>query len=315
MAIPITIDDLVNETRNQLDENNTESVSDVKIIRALNRAARNCYQIVAKQFDQLFMAEESFTTDGTNELIIPADAFGRRIEYITYVLNNRDVRINKVNPAKMSQYSTVGTQYPSAYTTRGNKIILGPTPLGGVVGTIHYMKKPATLVASEGRILSTTTTTITLDTVGSNLTVDVDDLSAFINVIDRDTGLSKGALQIQSIDTATSTLTFKTASLDRTEVYGTTILDVLPTGSDTDDYVCGIGGTCVLELISDYSDYLTQFAVVEIKRSLRLPTEADFSALKGLEKQVETIWAGRENDSTVTAKNPHWHRNRRLRRR
>lgn len=306
--IPITIDDLITEVRDGLDEQNVEDVSDVRILRALNRGARNCYNIIAKKFDQLFMAQTSFTTDGTDSIDIPSDAYSRRIEFLTYVVSNEDIKLTKVAPQKLHLYTTnaTTTSYPSVYTTRGNQVVLAPTPVSGVSGTINYMRKPSALVVSGGKILSNTTTAVTVDAVGSDIGTDVDDLSAFVNIVDRSTGLRKATLQVSSI--SGTTVTFKTASLDRSTVYGITVDTAIPSTVTAEDYICSVGGTCILELISDHSDYLTQFAIVTIKRALRLPNQEDYAELKNVEKHITSIWAGRESDLRVTNKNPHWKR-------
>lgn len=308
MALPITTTDLVAEVRDQLDEQNTYSVSDPRILRAINRGARNAYMIIAKQYDQLFLASSEFTTDGTSILPIPEDSFARRIEYITYTYGagDRVERIEKVHPRKASHFSSSSaSQYPVAYTTEKEKIKLLPATTASVSGHIWYMRKPATLVKEQGRVLDVSGDTVVVDAIGTSLSTSVDNLEAFVNIIDPETGLAKASLQIVDIDRDNNTLTFST-SPTRTNVYNTDISSSIPPTVSVDDYISGIGGTCVMEIISDHSDYLTQYAVLEIKRALRHPTDADASALRSLEKHIQTVWSGRENDHSVTNKNIHW---------
>lgn len=310
MAAPLTTTELITSVRDNTDEDEIADISDARILRALNRGARNLYNIVAKKFDQVYMESTPATTDGTNELDIPDDAYGRRIEFLELEISTGNrVRLKRVEPNKLHNYQTGASnnQYPSVYTTRGQKIYLGPTPISGLTIYIYYAKRPGTLVKPLGRIVDKTSSTVVeIDASNSSLSTDVDSLAAFVNVIDPETGQIKSSMQLSNVNS--TTLTFKSASLDRSTVYGNTISTSLASTVGIDDYICAIEGTCIMEFLADFSDYVTQYATVEIKRSLGLDTSADFAALKDYEGQVESMWVGREQDTQVAPRNPHWGR-------
>ncbi|MDB4725790.1 hypothetical protein OAF54_00045 [bacterium] len=310
--MPLYAADLITRVREKADENNTESVSDASILRSLNEAQRTLVRIAARQFDQIFIDYTDLTTDGTEELTIPEAAFDRRIEFLELSINSGSWRrLRKEKPGRITSYrSTTQASYPISYTTKRDKILLMPSPIGGHTVRVWYTKRAQDLVKSSGRVVdfSVANGTLTLDSLSSDVTTDVDSLGAFINVIDSTTGLIKGSYQVNSA--ASDVITIKSTGLDRTTVLGNTIGTELASTIEKDDYVCAISGTCVSELLADYSDYVIQYAVVDVRRSLREDTTPDYAHLKDLERELETIWAGRETDNKVTAKNPHWMRKR-----
>ena len=74
----LDVDEIITEVRNQLDEQNTEDISDADILSALNRGQRKATNIITRKYDSLFlMADETTTTvSGTQAYDIPAKAFG-----------------------------------------------------------------------------------------------------------------------------------------------------------------------------------------------------------------------------------------------
>jgi hypothetical protein len=135
--------------------------------------------------------------------------------------------------------------------------------------------------------------TATLDALGSSLTTSISALGAFVNWVDGTTGEVKATLQVSAIDTDTKTLTFKSTGLARTTVFGHTVATALPDDADYDDYLCLASGTCVPARVLDYTDYLIQFTVVELKRKQGEDVTAEVAALKDLESDVMSMWAGR----------------------
>jgi hypothetical protein len=300
--------DLLNRVREKTDESNTESVSDPFILRSLNEAQRSLVRIAARQYEQIFIEHTTLVTDGSNLLVIPEDAFDRRIEFVEVeVASGIWRKLDKEQSKRVGQYSSsVTSALAVAYSTKQNKIILLPTPASGKNVRVWYTRRPKQLVASYGRIIDIDTGagTITLESLSSSVSTDVDSLAAFINVVDATTGLVKGSYQVASA--ASNVVTIKAASLDRAAVAGQTISTTLASTIEVDDYICAINGTCVMELLADYSDYIIQYAVVDIRRALREDTTPDYAHLKDLEKELETIWSGRELGGRVTNRNPHW---------
>jgi hypothetical protein len=311
----LDVDEIITEVRNQLDEQNTEDISDADILSALNRGQRKATNIITRKYDSLFlMADESTTTTaGTQEYDIPAKAFGRRVEKVEMLENNIAWEVKRVGFHKTTQFETNSqVRRPYYYALKKNKIRLYPKPQGSQTIRIWYSEKPEDLVESQGRIVSysdSTTDTITVDALGDDITTDTTDgFNAWVNVIDYTTGEVKGTMQVSAINTTTKVVTFKSSGLTRATVLGKTILTTLPTDITEDDYICSIKGTCVPEVPGAYADYVMQFAVVELRRRQGEDTTAEFAHLKELEDEVQSMWKGREASNRIRKSSGQWNR-------
>ena len=91
MAISITVDDLIDQVRSLLDEDNIESVSDsADIIPALNRAQDYASNILARHYEAPLLKKVEITTvSGQEEYFIPEDAMEERIERVEVKVNNQ----------------------------------------------------------------------------------------------------------------------------------------------------------------------------------------------------------------------------------
>lgn len=311
----LNVTELIAEVRNQIDESNPEDISDADILAALNRGQRKATNIITRKYDSLFMMSDSSTTTtaGVQEYDIPSKAFGRRIEKIEIVENNISWEVKRIHIHDSTPYETNSqVTRPYYYALIKNKFKLFPKPNGGKTIRIWYSAKPEDLVTPQGRIVSysdSTTDTVTVDTLGSDITTDTTDgFNAWVNVVDYVTGDIKGTLQIGAINTSTKTVTFKASGLTRATVLGKTIDTTLPTDITEDDYICVIKGTCVPEIPGAYTDYVMQYAVVDIKRRLGEDASADVANLKELEDEVVGMWRGRESSHRVRKSSGQWGR-------
>lgn len=311
----LSVSEIVTEVRDQLDEVNTLNVTNDQILSALNRGQRKGTNIITRKFDELFLTYDASTTTtaGTRNYSIPSAAYGRRVEKVELVENGIAWEIRRISFHDTSRFNA-NTQVtrPYYYNLQKNEILLYPTPSGGQTIRIWYTDKPEQLVTSQGRITSvtdSTTDSVIVDSLGSDLTTDTTDgFNAYVNIIDYNTGDVKGSMQISSINTSTKTVTFKSSGLTRSTVLGRTISTTLPTDIAVDDYLCIITGTCIPEIPGAYADYLTQYAVVEIKRRLGEDTTQEFAALKELELELEKMWVGRESSHRIRKSSSHWQR-------
>lgn len=310
----LDVSEIITQVRDQLDEVNTINVTDSQIIAALNRGQRKGTNIIARKFDDLFLMSDETTTTvaGTRNYDIPANAYGRRIEKVELVENGIAWEIKKISFHDTTRYnSNAQVTRPYYYTQKKNEILLYPTPSSGQTLRIWYTDKPEELVTPQGRITHITDgadDSVIVDSLGSNITVDTSSgFNAYVNIIDYNTGDIKGSMQIASINTSTRTITFKSSDLTRSSVLGRTIGTTLPTDAAVDDYICIISGTCIPEIPGAYVDYLTQYAVVEIRRRLGEDTTTEFAALKEVELELEKMWVGRESSHRIRKSNTHWH--------
>lgn len=304
------VNDMVDEVRALADEDATSDITDASIMASLNRGQQQLVRIATRVRNDLFMRElELSASDFTaGEATITPLAQAGIINHIHLMIGDTPYRMTKRELSKedvINYPNTVGG-YPRYWCVRGNKLLVFPALSGSATLKVRYQLRPPTLVISEGRIHNYTSTTLTLDAIGSNLTTDVSNLLAFIAIVDSQTGLVKGRAQVSAINTTTKVVTIKTASLDRTSVFGYDVDTAMPTDLAKDDYVCLANGTCIPTLTRDYSDYLIQFAVVETMRRLGVPSQEAFARLKDLEKDLEKMWAGQPQMQRIRNSSSAW---------
>lgn len=304
MALPYTVDDMIAQVRDGLDEDNTAAVSDERILRSLNRAQRSLVKILSKKADWLLYATTTLVPNGTRYFDAPVDAFNSRVETLFFMDGARPIPLSKLTPRRAARLADATyTGRPAYYTQEGNKIVIAPIPAGGSL-MVKYVRRPEALVKPQGRIVAITSSTLTVEDIGEDISTTVDDLKAFINVVNGITGEVKGSYQINSING--NVITIKTSSLDREAVYGRTIASELAADIAEDDYICVIGGTCVPEIVSDFGDFLVASAVLEIKRSLGEEIAGEAQQYAEEKKELEELWAGRERSATVYKRSTNW---------
>ena len=74
-------------------------------------------------------------------------------------------------------------------------------------------------------------------------------------------------------------------------------------GIEDDDYICSIGGSCVLELDTIMTNYAIQYAVCEIRRSMGnqdMVSERD--VLKQFEQDIKRAYINRDSSRRIILK-------------
>lgn len=312
-----TVDDLVADVRSMLDEENKDSVdTDLDILPALNRAQDFAANILARQYEEPLLTNTIISTvNNQQEYDIPEDAFEQRVEKVEVEVNNLFYNVTRIDFRQISMYETQGaTSIPYYYTIIGRKIRILPTTNGTYNLRIWYLQNPLPLVTEQGRItlVNETDQYVLVDTAGGDLTTEQDQLNSYINLVDGNTGVIKGSMQIKNIND--NKVTFKT-SPTRTSVLNRTINTDLGALTDSsgqtvsvepDDYLSVIKGTCIPYLQKPISNFLIQYAVAEIRRKLGGPADLEERILKKFEQQVERQWVGQEQNTRVTKRNDKW---------
>lgn len=306
------VDNLILQAREMLDEANTTDVSDAEILRAMNRGLKRLNRIATRKQPAFFKREVTFAlTDFTsNYITLPEASFGLIVNEVHAIVNGIAYQIEYATSMKTANIETGATaSIGSYYTIRGDKLYIYPTPnSSSTTYRVRYQLRMPTLVKQQGRIVTVDTDNeiLTLDALGSDLTTSIDDLKAFINVIDGTTGDIKETYQVASIDTSAKTLSLKTSSLDRSTVFGRTVSTAIGTTIAQDDYVTIANGTCIATFVKDYDDYLIAHAVLDVKRSKGEDTNAEYAHFKEVEKDIEKMWTGRPSKMRVSKRNQHW---------
>lgn len=300
--------ELIQSVRDMVDEKNENDLTPERVLKALNRALKRLARLSVRHFPE--MLKRTLTTTATNgELEVPAlsqaytalqlDAlYGTIYRPLTYT--------STVNVVGLE--TQTGAQYPLYFTQQGNKLYLFPRPSGSTSVQLRYELKPYELVMEQGRITNfdASTGTIYVDEIGDSLSTSVSDRTAFFNVIDQFTGDIKGTFQANSLTPSSGKIVIKTTGLGRDTVYGLTVATELPDTISKDDYVCLAKGSCIPLYFKDYTDFIEQWAVNDIKRTYSSGDEKDVYALKDLEDDVKLMWSQRPNGARVKANNPAW---------
>lgn len=303
------VSELILAVRDGIDEDDTADVSDAKILRALNRAQLKLARLAVRKYPPLFSREHTESGVSTQAVAIPETSYAFTVNEVsvrpagtqTWMPCHRAPAAQLIG---LDNETTTST--PAYWDQQGADIKLYPTPANTDV-RIRYQVKPLDLVVEQARITSVSGQTVYLDAIGADLTTSIAQLKAFVNLVDGTTGAVKGTMQVSAVPSSiASPLQFKASSLDRATVFGQTVDTVLATDVEADDYVCIANGTCVPNLLSDYSDYLVLAAVVELRRAAGEDTTAEVAQLRELEDDVRAMWAGRAAGLRVARKSPYW---------
>jgi hypothetical protein len=314
--VATTVDDLIDRVRDDVDEDNVVDLSSADILQKLNRAQRKGVLKIIKNYDSLFLTTRDVTTEsGVSDYDWATNVYAGKVKKLELIVNGRATEIRRIHFRQSTPHTRdTQTTRPTRYELIGKKWRLYGTPNGALTIREWYVRNPENLVTSQGRVLSSGLDATTgqpyviLDSVGSDLTTSTSSLNCFVNFINPDTGVVAGSAQIASIDTATKKVQFKITGLSRTTVLGKTISASLPDDLAADWYLATVHGTCVPEIPEAYHDYLTQHAVVAIKRAKGEPTQEDYAALKEEEEDIQRIYQGTETRLRVAMRNPYFRR-------
>lgn len=315
MVRRLTVDSLIDQVRNMLDEDNQANITDDSILQALNRAQDVASNILSRHYEAPLLSFSTVQpTSGQQDFDIPEDALEERIEQVEVQIDNYFQQIERVSYRDLHNYDyNTATDVPRAYAVIGNQVRLLPRTNGSYPLRFWYLKSPLQLVKCQGRIVGTGTDGssrdyVTLDSIGSSLSTSNDGLANYANLIDGNTGVVKASLQIQELDSSCDRVTFKSTP-DRSEVLGQSIVGTLPATIEQDDYISLVTGTCVPFFKKPNSNFIMQRSVLDIRANKLGESVDPIRQLDSeLEQQVERSWVGREQTLRVHSRNVNWSR-------
>lgn len=309
-----TVSNLVEEVRAQVDEQNVDSVStESDILPSLNRAQDYAFDILARRYQEPILQYSTLELVGDqSEYDIPEDIFEDRVQKIEIQIPSGASRatyreVERISYRDLSSYeSASATNVPYYYCIIGRKIRFVPTPTGTYPARMWSLRNPEKLTMPQGRItiVNSGSSYVILDQAGANLSTESDQLESYVNVVDGQTGVIKGTLQVQIL--SNNKVTFRTVPTRSTvlnrEVSGSMAsMNVLQ-----DDYLSPVDGTCVPFFSKPICNFLIQFAVSEITRKLGGAADMEERVLEKFEKQVERTWAGRETTLRIKKRSNNW---------
>lgn len=313
MAALVTVQDLIDQVRSVIDEDNQSSVNDERdIIPALNRGQDYASDLFAKHYEDALLTSVSLTLSSTTDTYpLPEDCFQERLQKVDITINGFEYPVWRMSFRQIDPYETPSKfPIPAYYLVEGQNFRLVPRPTGTYPARLWYLKEPDELVKPQGRIVTINAASnyVYVDAVGEDLTTESDSLKSYVNLIDAQSGRIKASMQIASI--ADSKITFRTIGI-RSTVLNRTIegdLSDLASGLivEPDDYLCLVKGTCVPFMKKPLSHFLIQYATNEMRRKLGEPSDMEQRILDDFKKQVEGQWAGRENTFRVKGRSALW---------
>lgn len=305
-----TVDDLVSEIREQLDELNVDAVdTQNRILPTVNRAQDYAFDTLSRRYPDPYIAHATVQLTTDQEYDLPEDCFEDRInrlEIITSQGANGQVTVEECRRASYydawKYESRSPTAVPPVYLIVGRKIRFPQAPTGTYSARIWYVLEPEQAVLPQGRITAYNQpgNYIIVDTLGDDLSTEADTLESYVNLVDGQTGIVKWSGQISVIDA--QQITFRSTPI-RDEVLNRTIEGTLPLASDEptvglDDYICNIRGTCIPPS-GALRNFLVEFTVAEIVRSLGGDAATEEQILNKFERQIEKYGTARETTTRI----------------
>jgi hypothetical protein len=296
-----TTRELIESVREQVAEANNTRVSTSQIRKAINRGYDSANDMLAKQYADPLLAYIEAYPDSEGQITIPEDAFQDRVESVEFYPNGADnyrSRIQETDDVSAhGAFNNVKGGYPSLYSIIGRKIQLAPKNMQRTLIRVWYVKTPLPLVVDQGRIqiVDTVSNYIVVDSLNtSEAATPISATSAYgkyVNIADATTGEIKCTLQVESIDD--NQLVFK-ANPTRTTVYNLPVVGAIPDTVTPDDVISAVDGLGVLFFNRPLANYLVQYAVNEVQRSLGVSNLSfEESKLREMRKLVEESWRRR----------------------
>lgn len=314
-ALLFTVQDIVDQVRNQTDEQNRDSVSTSgDILPSINRAQDYAFDILARTYEEPILAYTTLVVNGTDiEYNIPENVFEDRVQKLEIIIPTGASGIATYQEMQRISYrdltlyeSATRTNVPYYYCIIGRKIRLVPPPAGAYNIRMWYLRNPEKLVIPQGRItiVNNTSNYVVVDSAGDSLTTEADQLGSYVNIVDGQTGEIKGTLQVQIL--SENRVTFRTVPTRSTVLNRSISGSLAAISINQDDYLAPIDGTCVPYYGNPISNFLIQFAVSEIARKLGGQADTEEKVLEKFEKQVERTWVGREQSLRVKKRSRNW---------
>lgn len=305
-----TTQNLIDEVRSLLDEQNVDSVDDaVDILPSLNRAQDFAFDIYARKYPEPILQAQTLTlVGGTQDYDIPEGIFEDRVLKAEIAVNRTYRECLRISYRDLSNYESASlTNVPYYHCIIGRQIRFVPTPTGTYSARLWALRNTEKLVKPQGRItmVNAVANYVILDSTGEDLTTEADQLGSYINVVDGQTGVIKKSLQIMNIND--NKITFRSVPQRSTVLNRTISGSFSASDFGPDDYISAIDGICVPYYGRPTCNFLIGYAVAELS-TLKLGGEQGMAdkLVEKFEQQVERTWVGRERQMRIQKRSQNW---------
>lgn len=310
-----TVQNLVDDVRSQLDEQDQDAISTTAdILPVLNRAQDYAFDVYSRKYVEPILTYQPLAlTNGTQEYPIPENVFEDRILKVEITvpagngLGSSQREVQRISFRDISNYESASkTNIPYYYCIIGRKIRFVPNPTGTYPVRLWYLRNPEKLVLPQGRItiVNPTSNYVIVDSAGDALTTESDQLGSYVNVVDGQTGEIKGSLQIQIL--TDNKVTFRTVPTRTSVLNRTMSTDLVSINVEQDDYLAPIDGTCVPYYGRPTSNFLIQYTISELVRKLGGAADLEEKVLDKFEQQVARTFVKREEMYRIQKRNQSW---------
>jgi hypothetical protein len=306
MSAALTVNEMVTQVREGSDETNLGSISNDFIVSALNRALEYAADALVRSYPEPLITYDIIPlVPGQKIYTMPEGIFEDRVEKVEVFYNVGFLDLVRLSYRELALVErTTQTARPYNYALFGRYMQVLPTPSSTFQLRIWYVKEPETIVPQKYRVLaSSATTSVAIDPTVTQLTMANPDTSvyaSYLNVIDKDTGIVKGTVQVDSV--SSSTLTIKPVP-ERAEVHNKTVAGSFPTDMADGDWLCDATGSCVPELRQPFLNFAIEYAIAKIRHKFAENSKQEREMLDQFEKQVVRTWVKREQSSRIKNRN------------
>ena len=319
---------LVDQIKQQISEENGTRVSNNQILSALNRGNDDAFDIMARLYPDPLVEYFETTPDAQGYIDIPETVFEDRVMLVEYYING--AAQGRVELRETDDLHDIGSQdwavggTPSVYTIVGRRILVAPTAsASNYLFRVWYAREVSQLKLDQGRIqvIDRDNNYIVVDALNNTdsdgsttnglIAINPSDAyGKYFNICDATTGILKATMQVETING--NQLVLK-AVPTRSTVLNRDVVGAIPDSVSEDDVICQVDGIGVVFFKKPVTNYIIQFAVNEVQRSLGASNLSfEVSTLRELKQVVEGTWKRRPASRFKKSYGRVW-RNRRYR--
>lgn len=303
----LIVDDLINEVRSLMDQDNEYSLRNEDILMALNASYDRALHTISKAYPEPLLKPVSLTPLAGQTYTLPLGILEDKIRKVEIRLSSTNQYTECTRVSVRDRHLAHGHRY----YVYDNKLTLAEYANQNAKEIILWIvQDPLPLDVSRGEIVSPGGPTwLYVDNINESLSLDALQNSSYINIIDGENGNIKGTHQINSI--VDSRIDIKTTPF-RESFRNEVVTGALAPDVVAGDYICFAGTSCIPFRKKPISNFLVQFAVARLNGKLGEDQGIALSLSKSFEEDIESLWTGRENSTRIkkVKKGSNYHRRR-----
>jgi len=160
MARKFTVSELITRIRERSNTERSNFVTDDEVIRLIDQAYTKLYDIIVSKFENYYIDEHSFTTDGVNQFYDIPEGFYKMVG-LDQLQNNSGsgdnaLTVRPFNFNERNRYNNILFAVTAAafyrYLIQGSKIKILPQPSTGITFKMWYIPAPPKITSAAQEI-------------------------------------------------------------------------------------------------------------------------------------------------------------------